>query len=487
MTGARAAGATPSGDEPTTLAVHPTAIPGLLIVDLPVHRDNRGWFKENWQRAKMTALGLPDFAPVQQNMSFNGDVGTTRGIHAEPWEKLVSVATGRVFGVWVDLREGPSFGTSVTLEMGPEQAVFVPRGVGNGYQTLLPDTTYAYLVNAHWRADAEYQHVNLADETLAIEWPIALDDVPLSAKDRAHPRLESVRPAAPRVPVVIGGDGQLGRALRRLLPDATFLTRADIDLSDASALQALAPGAAGGVGGFDFSGCSAIINAAAYTNVDGAETTAGRAAAWQVNATAVGALAALAASLDVPFVTVSSDYVFDGTMTPHTEDEPYSPLGVYGQSKAAGELAAKAAPAHYIVRTSWVVGDGSNFVRTMASLAEKSVDPNVICDQQGRLTFADDLARGILHLLSSHAPYGVYNLSSSGPVMSWYDVARAVFELTGYDPERVVATTAEEYAAGRAASTAPRPRHSAYDLARLEATGFVPRDALEALREYLAG
>ena len=95
---------------PRALAVHPTAIPGLLIVDLPVHRDNRGWFKENWQRAKMTALGLPDFGPVQQNISFNGDVGTTRGIHAEPWDKFVSVATGRIFGVWVDLREGPRSG-----------------------------------------------------------------------------------------------------------------------------------------------------------------------------------------------------------------------------------------------------------------------------------------------------------------------------------------------------------------------------------------
>ncbi|MCD2444221.1 sugar nucleotide-binding protein [Agromyces sp. SYSU K20354] len=459
------------------MAVHPTVIPGLLIVDLPVHRDNRGWFKENWQRAKMTALGLPDFGPVQQNISFNGDVGTTRGIHAEPWDKFVSVATGRIFGAWVDLREGPAFGSSVTLEMGPDQAVFVPRGVGNAYQTLEHDTAYAYLVNAHWRPDAEYQFVNLADETVAIEWPIALESAELSDKDRAHPRLASVRPVSAARPVVIGGNGQLGRALRRLIPDATFLTRAELDVSDASALESL-----------DLSGCSAIINAAAYTNVDGAETTAGRATAWQVNATAVGALAGLAARLGVPFVTVSSDYVFDGTVESHAEDEAYSPLGVYGQSKAAGELAARAAPRHYIVRTSWVVGDGPNFVRTMASLAAKGVDPQVICDQQGRLTFADDLARGILHLLSSEAPSGVYNLSSSGPVMSWFDVARAVFELTGHDPERVVATTAEAYASGRGAvTTAPRPRHSAFDLGRLEATGFVPRDTVVALREYLAG
>ena len=475
-------------DAAGALAVHPTAIPGLLIVDLPVHRDNRGWFKENWQRAKMTALGLPDFGPVQQNISFNGDVGTTRGIHAEPWDKFVSVATGRIFGVWVDLREGDSFGTSVTIEMGPDRAVYVPRGVGNGYQTLEPDTAYVYLVNAHWRPDADYQYVDLADDTLAIAWPIPLAEAELSEKDRTHPRLAEVTPASPRRPVVIGGDGQLGRALRRLIPDATFLTRADLDVSDASALQSLGDGSAGAAEELDLSGASAIINAAAYTNVDGAETTAGRATAWQVNATAVGELARLAARLGVPFVTVSSDYVFDGTVESHAEDEAYSPLGVYGQSKAAGELAALAAPAHYIVRTSWVVGDGSNFVRTMAALAGKGVDPQVICDQHGRLTFADDLARGILHLLSSGAPYGVYNLSNSGPVMSWFDVARAVFELTGHDPERVVATTSEAYAAGRGAVTiAPRPRHSAFELGRLAAVGFVPRDAGVALREYLAG
>lgn len=84
------------------LTVTPTGIPGLLILDLPLHGDARGWFKENWQRAKMVALGLPDFEPVQNNMSFNDAAGVTRGFHAEPWDKLVSLATGRIFGAWVD-------------------------------------------------------------------------------------------------------------------------------------------------------------------------------------------------------------------------------------------------------------------------------------------------------------------------------------------------------------------------------------------------
>ena len=95
-------------------SVKASPIPGLLVVQLDVHGDDRGWFKENWQRQKMVDLGLPDFGPVQNNVSFNGSTGVTRGIHAEPWDKFISVATGRVFGAWVDLREGPSFGTVFT-------------------------------------------------------------------------------------------------------------------------------------------------------------------------------------------------------------------------------------------------------------------------------------------------------------------------------------------------------------------------------------
>ena len=95
------------------LRVEETNVPGLLVFDLPVHGDNRGWFKENWQRAKMTELGLPDFGPVQNNISFNAKKGVTRGIHAEPWDKYISIAAGSVFGAWVDLRPGDSFGRCI--------------------------------------------------------------------------------------------------------------------------------------------------------------------------------------------------------------------------------------------------------------------------------------------------------------------------------------------------------------------------------------
>ena len=133
------------------LQVTKTNIPGLLVVDLPVHGDARGWFKENWQRAKMVAAGLPaEFRPVQNNISFNAQRGVTRGVHAEPWNKFISVAAGRIFGAWVDLRPGETFGQVYTCELGPDRAIYVPRGVGNSFQALEDGTAYTYLVDAHW-------------------------------------------------------------------------------------------------------------------------------------------------------------------------------------------------------------------------------------------------------------------------------------------------------------------------------------------------
>jgi dTDP-4-dehydrorhamnose 3,5-epimerase len=176
------------------LAVRETEIPGFFVVDLVLHGDNRGWFKENYQREKMEALGLPHFEIVQNNFSYNQECGVTRGLHAEPWEKFISLANGRIFGAWVDLRAGDSFGKVVTLEITPEMAVFVPRGVANSYQTLETNITYTYLVNAHWSADAKYASVNLFDPTLHIDWPIGKDQAIVSEKDNNNPLLADVTP-----------------------------------------------------------------------------------------------------------------------------------------------------------------------------------------------------------------------------------------------------------------------------------------------------
>ena len=432
------------------LTVENTPIPGLLVISIPLLNDARGWFKENWQREKMVAAGLPDFRPIQNNMSFNGLRGTTRGIHAEPWDKLISVAHGRIFGAWVDLRAGDSFGTVFSVELGPETAVFVPRGVGNSYQTLEDNTVYTYLVNEHWRADALYRAVNLADETAAINWPIPLDEVEISDKDRENPRLADVEPMQPRKTLIIGGNGQLGRALRVLYPDADAPGSSELDLRRPETFQAR-----------DWRQYDTIINAAGFTNVDAAETVEGRREAWLINVTGVAALARIAIEHNLTLVHVSSDYVFDGEADSHSTTEGFSPLGVYGQTKAAGDAVVSTVPRHYIIRTSWVIGDGPNFIRTMQDLAARGVEPKVVDDQFGRITHTEDLAAGIRSLLDGSAPYGTHHLTSGGPVTSWFDVAQDVFAKAGRDPNSVTPISTEEYSAGKAVS--PRPRNSILD------------------------
>ncbi|MDO5751462.1 bifunctional dTDP-4-dehydrorhamnose 3,5-epimerase family protein/NAD(P)-dependent oxidoreductase [Arthrobacter sp.] len=459
------------------LASTETSIPGVVLYDLPVHGDNRGWFKENWQREKMLDLGLPDFSPVQNNISFNEKAGTTRGIHAEPWDKFISVATGRIFGAWVDLREGESFGAVFTAEMDPSQAIFIPRGVGNAFQTLEDNTAYTYLVNDHWSADAQgqYTFLNLSDETAAIAWPIPLEEAELSDKDKAHPRLAQVSPMGAKKILVLGADGQLGKALRAAYNgknNVEFAARTDFNLTSESSYT-----------GRNWKNYSTIINAAAYTAVDAAETPDGRAAAWAVNVTAVANLAKVATAHGITLVHVSSDYVFDGTAATHDEDEVFTPLGVYGQSKAAGDAIVSTVPRHFIVRTSWVIGEGSNFVRTMASLAARGIAPSVVNDQIGRLSFTEDIAAGIKHLLETGADYGVYNLSNEGEPQSWSDIAADVYELTGHSREAVTGISTEEYFKGKDA--APRPLKSALDLTRIKATGFEPTSAAVRLAEYL--
>jgi dTDP-4-dehydrorhamnose 3,5-epimerase len=176
------------------LAIHEIDIPGFFVVDLVLHGDNRGWFKENYQKEKMEALGLPKFEVVQNNFSFNAEIGVTRGLHAEPWEKFISVANGRVFGAWVDLRAGPSFGKTFTMEITPDKAVFVPRGIANGYQTLEENVTYTYLVNDHWSQETRYTFVNLFAPELNIPWPIPKEKAIISDKDADHPMLKDVKP-----------------------------------------------------------------------------------------------------------------------------------------------------------------------------------------------------------------------------------------------------------------------------------------------------
>ena len=149
-------------------------------------------------------------------------------------------------------------------------------------------------------------------------------------------------------------------------------------------------------------------------------------------------------------------------------------------------------PRHYIMRSSWVVGEGHNFVKTMKGLSDRVADPEdkldkvtVVDDQLGRLTFTRDMAGAIFHVLGSHAPYGTYDCTGSGAVKSWADIARAVFEAANGNGEKVVPVSTADYYANAEGPIAPRPVHSALDLSKLETSGFHMPDWEEELGEYL--
>ena len=363
------------------------------------------------------------------------------------------------------------------LEIDPSVAVFVPRGVGNAFQTLDDDTVYSYLVNDHWSPTGSYTFLNLADPTVDIAWPIPLADAELSDKDRNHPLLGDVVPMTPRATVILGAGGQLGTALAREFPEARALTRADLDIT------ALTDDS------LDWASVGVVINATAYTAVDRAESAEGRAEAWATNVAALSTLVDICRRHQITLVHVSSDYVFDGEFDGEADEHHgFAPLNVYGVTKAAGDALVAGLPRHYIVRTSWVIGDGSNFVATMNRLADGGVDPEVITDQRGRLSFTADIARGIHHLLDSASEFGTYNLTASGPASTWFEIAREVFRLGGHDADRVHPVSTDEYAATQAARgnvLARRPRNSMLSLEAIQSTGFIPTDWRTALADYV--
>ena len=267
--------------------------------------------------------------------------------------------------------------------------------------------------------------------------------------------------------LLLGGAGMLGKDLQRVLGRKVVApTSSELDIRDADAVMAAA------------SGVDAVVNAAAYTRVDDAETH--EAEAMAVNAAGAENAARAAAAAGAQFVQLSTDYVFDGTADePYREDAPVNPLGAYGRSKAEGERRVLAAhPSPYIVRTAWLYGGGgSNFPRTMLRMASERDTVDVVTDQTGQPTWTMDVAGQILTLLESSAPGGVYHGTNSDSA-SWFVFARELFTRAGLDPDRVRQTTSDAFV-----RPAPRPAysvlgHTAWTLAAID-TPRPWRDALD--------
>ena len=224
----------------------------------------------------------------------------------------------------------------------------------------------------------------------------------------------------------------------------------------------------------------AIIHCAAYTNVDQAETD--RDSAYQVNALGTKYLAEAANEIKAKMVLVSTDYVFNGSATePYEVDQPTEPLGVYGETKLAGEqYLANSLEQYFIVRTAWVYGiNGHNFVKTMLRLGEERGEVGVVHDQVGSPTYTVDLAALLVELIETEK-YGVYHATNSG-VCSWHDFAVEIFKQAGLDV-KVNPLTSEQYP-----RPAARPKYSVLSKKKMEEQGFTPlRDWKEALSAYLS-
>ncbi|MEV0623178.1 dTDP-4-dehydrorhamnose reductase [Nonomuraea sp. NPDC050404] len=261
--------------------------------------------------------------------------------------------------------------------------------------------------------------------------------------------------------LVTGAGGMLGQDLTRLLrtmPQTRVhaLTRAELDLCDAAAVAAavrvLEP--------------DVVVNCAAWTDVDGAESD--EAAAMAVNGTAVDVLARESARAGARLLQLSTDYVFDGgARTPYPRDAPTSPLNAYGRAKLVGEHAALE-HGHYVLRTEWLYGaQGRSFPRTMTRLAAAGTPVRVVDDQVGQPTWTVDLAERLILLGTGQAPPGIYHATNAGQT-SWYGFARRIFVLLGADPDLVEPVTTAEFP-----RPAARPAYSVLD-----------QDALPPMREW---
>ena len=276
--------------------------------------------------------------------------------------------------------------------------------------------------------------------------------------------------------LVTGARGQLGSELMGLAGEAGLQARGygsgELDITDPAAVRtALADFAGPGRG--------VVVNTAAFTAVDAAETDTER--AFAVNDTAPGLLAATAAELGLGLIHVSTDYVFAGDASvPYEIDDPTGPRTVYGASKLAGEQAVLAAhPAAHVVRTAWVYGAvGSNFVKTMARLEASRETVGVVDDQVGSPTWTRDLGLGLLELAGEQVPGGLLHATNAGQE-SWYGLARAVFAELGADPDRVRPVTTAEFP-----RPAPRPAYSVLSARSWREAGLRPlpewRSALAA-------
>ncbi len=455
------------------MEVEKTDIEGAYVITPRVFKDARGYFFESFsEREFHAAVGPVCF--VQDNESCSSH-GVVRGLHFQCGDhaqaKLVRVVEGCVLDVAVDIRpDSPTFGRHIAVELSADnhKQLFIPRGCAHGFSVLSPRAVFQYKCDNYYSPESE-GGIAWDDAELNIDWRIPADQVILSAKDSARPTLREWMARRPvqkqgepipdgSVVLVTGAAGQLGRSIKDISGEYPykfiFTDIEELDITSAEDIERMMKEVTPAV----------IINCAAYTNVDAAEDDFE--GATRLNAIAPGLLAEAAARHDAALIHVSTDYVFGatGANTPIAEDAPTGPTGVYGETKLEGERRVRASGCrHVIVRTAWLYSEyGRNFVKTMRRLMAERDTVSVVEDQIGTPTYAHDLATALLGLIHAMPQAQIFHYTDEG-VASWYDFARAIRELSGYDSCDVRPCTGAEFP-----SKVKRPAYSVLDKSKIK-------------------
>ncbi len=276
--------------------------------------------------------------------------------------------------------------------------------------------------------------------------------------------------------LILGAGGQLGRALCAQFPTAIALTREDFDVSHDLAY-----------GSIDWSTVGTVINASAYIDIDGAETETGSLEAWNTNVVGVGKLARVCEDNGITLVHISSVYVLDGETDGEANEEiAVGPLSLYGESRIAGDALVSLVTQHLIVRTSWLIADDDDLNRTLQRMTSQAGFGDSTNLQRGRPTLTSELSKATKHLLDNSVPWGTYNVTNSGDVVTWAELVGEVRARAGATRNRIDSTQTANvnYVDGKDDQLrAPRPRNVALDLGKIRATGYEPADWRVALHD----
>lgn len=445
-----------------------TGIDGLYILEPKIFGDNRGFFMEVYNIDEFRELGI-EMEFVQDNHS-KSKKGVLRGMHLQikrAQGKLVRVVRGAIYDVVVDLREGsPTYGKwyGEVLSEENRKMCCIPPGFAHGFLTLKEDTEIVYKCTDLYSPQYELG-IMWDDKTLGIDWrfeEFGIDEIILSEKDKNNISFcEYKNSYYGEKVLLLGAEGQLGREFQRFFDEKKIkyipCGHKDMDVRDIEKIEKIA-----------VKECvSAIINCVGYNNVDRAEIESSL--CYEINGYAPGKIAALCKKLNIPFVTYSTDYVFDGKKEiPYTEEDIPNPLSVYGKAKLLGEKGALIYEKSLVIRPSWIFGAlNDNFAKKIITWAHEREQVKIVDDQVSAPTYTKDLVRFTWTLLEKEI-CGLYHFSNSGECSKYDEAFYILGKIGGRD--KLKRAKSEDFS-----PLAQRPVYSKLDNRKAERiVGLVP-------------